>query len=395
MTDSLHIAELIVRKMVGSITSNEQQELDRWISSEPENQRIYQRVMDPKSQLDKLEVYRMFNKEKVRSALEDELFGSKIIQFTPRRIMRFAAAILLPVLLAGAIAIYLFRTPASIPLAQIDNVIQPGKEQAVLVLSDGRKVELSQSIQMNSVKDGNALIAEQQDRIIYSSATPDAQQGNVVYNELRIPRGGTYALQLSDGTSIRLNAGSSLRFPATFSDTARDVYLQGEAYFEVTHTGQPFTVHAENSETRVLGTSFNISAYSDDLIEVTTLVEGKVEVTATKEPGTASTSLILTPNEQARFNKEEQVISKSEVDASGFVSWIDGKMEFHNESLEMVMQKLSRWYNFEYRFQSDEARNYHFSARLERDASISSILEMLEMTTEVKFSLEEEVIVIK
>jgi len=147
-------------------------------------------------------------------------------------------------------------------------------------------------------------------------------------------------------------------------------------------------------DTRVLGTSFNISAFPEDKEFKTTLVEGKVMVALKGENQSSTTSAILEPNEQATFSKENAEIETAKVNASDYISWINGKMEFHNEDLEIVMKRLSRWYDFEYEFVNQEARSYHFSARLNRDASISVILEMLEMTTDVKFEFKNTKIVV-
>ncbi len=160
--------------------------------------------------------------------------------------------------------------------------------------------------------------------------------------------------------------------------------LEGEAYFEVSHNGKPFIVSTADMDTRVLGTSFNISAYADDPEFKATLVEGKVMVG----------QMILAPNEQATYIHSTTEITKTEVNASTYISWMQGKMEFHNEDLEVVMKRLARWYDFKYEFENAGAKDFHFSARLDREESLSTILEMLEMTTDVKFEYRKNTIVV-
>lgn len=135
----------------------------------------------------------------------------------------------------------------------------------------------------------------------------------------------------------------------------------------------------------VLGTTFNIEAYEDETFLRTTLIEGKVKVTAT-----GLHNQILTPNEQAVLNLDSMNLSKLQVNTSQYTSWIEGKFEFANDNLETVMKKLSRWYNFEYEFENPEARNFHFSARIDDKQNISTILDMLEMTTSVKFEIKDD-----
>jgi ferric-dicitrate binding protein FerR (iron transport regulator) len=106
-------------------------------------------------------------------------------------------------------------------------------------------------------------------------------------------------------------------------------------------------------------------------------------------------SILLEPDEQATLIKSTTELSKEKVNAAGYISWMHGKMEFHNETLETVMLRLARWYDFDYRFENSDARDFHFSARLDKEESISSILKMLEMTTDVKFAFRGNIIVVQ
>ena len=104
---------------------------------------------------------------------------------------------------------------------------------------------------------------------------------------------------------------------------------------------------------------------------------------------------MLSPDQQAVFNRSESELSNVEVNASLYTSWMRGKLEFHNESLDLVMKRLARWYDFEYEFENPQAKDFHFSARLNNGENISNIIEMLEMTTDVKFELRDQKIVIQ
>jgi len=394
MQESFHIADLIVNKIRGTITPDEQQELDRWINESPENLKLIDRVSDPKQQMDRLEIYQLFNKEQARGKLEDELFGTPTVRFESRKWLRYAAAILLPLVVGGGFAWRYLRAPAADTYAQIDAAFPPGSQKAVLILSNGEEVELEAGQATASLSDGDASIINENMRISYTSKGNEKRHTQSVFNELRTPRGGGYHLELSDGTKVWLNSGSSLRYPVSFSDSVRQLVLDGEAYFEVSHSETPFIVSTGNMNTRVLGTSFNVEAFSDDPAFHTTLVEGKVSVELVEEGSDVVRGILLEPDQQATFTRSTREISKEEVDASGFTSWMNGKLEFHNESLETVMKTLARWYDFEYSFENPAAREKHFSARLDKEESISSILKMLEMTTDVKFELRNNSIVV-
>ena len=127
---------------------------------------------------------------------------------------------------------------------------------------------------------------------------------------------------------------------------------------------------------RVLGTSFNVLAYPDEQEIVTTLIEGKVKIELSGNDESISLSRILSPDDQATVNRAESDIVISQVITSQYTSWIDGKFEFDNAELETVMKRLARWYDFEYEFKNIQAKEFHFSARINNTESISTILEM-------------------
>jgi transmembrane sensor len=392
MKENYHIADLIAKKIKGLINPGEQEELDNWINEDAENRRVYNSATDPKKQLEKLEIYGLFDKKKVWSELEDKLFETKTVRFFTQKALRYAAAIMLPLLIAGGFAIrYLNRTTLQ-TIAEIDTVFQPGSQKAVLILADGGSVELEEGKTIADLQQGDAKINIQNSLLSYTSA--GSSKAEIIYNELRTPRGGGYNLKLADGTGVWLNAGSSIRFPVSFTEETRTVYLEGEAYFEVSHNGQAFVVSSEEMDVRVLGTSFNISAYKDEPIFKTTLVEGKVSVELKGQADSLSNNLVLSPDQQAIFKRSETDLSMLEVNASQYTSWMRGKLEFNNESLDLVMKRLARWYDFEYEFENPQAKDFHFSARLNNGENLSTIIEMLEMTTEVKFELREQKIVV-
>ena len=393
MDNNFHIADLIVKKIRGAITPDELAELESWIGQDPENEKLFHRAIDPKSQLNRLEIYSLFDRERVWSALDDQLFPAKTVKFSPQRFLRYAAAILLPVLIAGGAYLFFLR-PAPVTLAGLDEIIQPGSQKAELILSDGSSVILESEQAPDEIREGDATIRNDRRMLDYFEVDRGRRNRGPILNELRTPRGGGYQLKLADGTRVWLNAGSSLKYPVSFSDSLREVILEGEAYFEVTHTGSPFIVHSNAMDVRVLGTAFNVTAYPDEDQYRTTLVEGKVRVEVSEGDGSNYTGMELAPHDQAVLDLANAAITVTEVNPDYFTSWMRGKIEFDHESLDMVMKRLARWYDFEYRFENSEAMGYHFTARLDRDATISSILEMLEMTTQVKFEFQKGTVVI-
>jgi ferric-dicitrate binding protein FerR (iron transport regulator) len=393
MDKQFYISGLIAKVNRGTISAEERKALDVWIKESEEHHKLYKRATDNKYLVAKLEVYQLFEKSKIRASLESELFESKTVWLVPKTMLRYAA-ILVPFIILAGISWYYLKDFGTPPLSSLDNVYVPGSQKAKLVLSDGQVHELDKDNLMVDIKEGEARIVNQRNSLIYSAEEEIVEAQPVVLNELITPKGGGYTLQLADGTIVTLNAGSSLKYPVSFTDSIRQVFLVGEAYFDVRHDGKPFIVSCDDIDVRVLGTSFNISTYPDDPDVKTTLVEGKVKITTSENLQLASEGKVLLPSDQAIFNKNNASIDIIQVNTSQYTSWIQGKFEFKNLDLDQVMKRLSRWYDFEYRFETDAAKDYHFTARINNDQNISSILEMLEMTTDVKFVIRDQIIVI-
>jgi ferric-dicitrate binding protein FerR (iron transport regulator) len=393
MDKQFYISGLIAKVNRGTISAEERKTLDEWLNESEENHKLYKRATDNKNLVAKLEVYQLFEKSKIRASLESELFETKTVWLVPKTMLRYAAILVPFVILAGISWYYIkdFQTP---PLSSLDGKYVPGSQKATLVLSDGEVHELDSDNLQVVIKEGDARIVNQQNSLIYSAEEEIMEAQPVVHNELITPRGGGYTLQLADGTMVTLNAGSSLKYPVSFTDSIRQVFLVGEAYFDVRHDGKPFIVSCDDIDVRVLGTSFNISTYPDDPDVKTTLVEGKVSIKTSESLDPSSEGKVLIPNDQAIFNKDNASIEVMQVSTSQYTSWIQGKFEFKNSDLDQVMKRLARWYDFEYRFESDAAKDYHFTARINNDQNISSILEMLEMTTDVRFEIRDQIIVI-
>jgi len=259
-------------------------------------------------------------------------------------------------------------------------------------LADGARIDLEDKNVFSELEQGDIKVTNKQNSLLYKSLEKVKPKVAQIFNELITPLGGTYSITLSDATEVILNAGSTLRFPVDFTDSVRRVYLDGEAHFKVSHNGKPFIVACNDMDVGVLGTTFNVSAYNDEPEIKATLVEGKIMVGW--NDGDTAESKILKPNDQAILSKDDLSIEINEVNTSLYTSWIQGKFEFNKDNLEVVMKRLARWYDFEYEFKNNDAKNHHFTARINNDESISAILDMLEMTTDVKFEFRDDTLIV-
>lgn len=254
------------------------------------------------------------------------------------------------------------------------NDIKPGSNKAQLTLANGKVIDLDQ------LKSGVGVLA---DRLAYDDGTAVIDDGNDIGNNstmqmaLVTPKGGTYKLNLPDGSVVWLNAASTLKFPASFTGLKfRKVQLSGEAYFEVKHDHQkPFQVETSGQLIEDLGTGFNVNAYSDEEMIKTTLVEGSLRIG----------EVILKPGEQASGSGSQMRVSKADLEES--IGWKNGYFVFQNEHISSVMRKVARWYNVEVNY-AGEMPDDEFGGRIPRTANVSQLLKKLELTNKVHFKIQ-------
>ncbi|MBN1950962.1 MAG: DUF4974 domain-containing protein [Bacteroidales bacterium] len=212
-------------------------------------------------------------------------------------------------------------------------------------------------------------------------------QQNPIYQQITSPMGSKTRLELSDGSVVWLNHGSSLRFPLAFTGKERTVYLEGEAYFDVdADMYRPFIVRAGDMQFRATGTSFNIMAYPEENLVELTLEEGKVKLQKILSDRTLKNFLELDPGQQARYYPEKNRIDFEDVDPANYVSWKDGKLVMINDPLSRIARKLERWYNVEIDFTSEEMGYIRYSGTF-TDETLSQVLNLMELATPIDYTI--------
>jgi hypothetical protein len=372
------IAELIAKRLEGKLTNEEELILNEWKYDNQENLALYHKLSkNPESNYFK-------NEDQLEGVNSNEIWhniNSNIKQKKTRKFrtefLKYAASLIV-------IGISVFFLIDSIPQKQTSKIaaITPGKNQALLIRDKGEPIVLDEFLKL---KEDGLEINNTDGHLVYKSNSASSSNEKVSTNSIIIPKGGEYNLTLSDGTKIWLNSNSKLKYPTRFTGKERIVELEGEAYFDVSKNKDfPFVVKMNGIQIKVLGTSFNVNAYSDEDDIITTLVEGKVEVSDLLR----DQKEILTPNDQYRINIRNGNYKKTIVDTDIFTAWKDGRFVFNNEKLEDIMIRLSRWYNVEVFFQNNESKNIRFSGDLARYEDFNSILEMIEITEKVKFIIK-------
>lgn len=202
------------------------------------------------------------------------------------------------------------------------------------------------------------------------------------------PSGQKSVLFLVDGTKVWLNAASKISFAKDFNEHGtRDVYLDGEAFFDVAHNAEkPFIVHTSSIKIKVLGTSFNVKSYSEEKTIETTLVRGKVRIEQSDVRGNRVGDVELKPNQRAIFNKELKVINIKEVVADNAGSWKQDRMVFDEESIDNVLLQIERWYNVKIYVENRGKLNCKLTASIENE-SLEEFLRLLEVTHDIRYSI--------
>lgn len=307
-----------------------------------------------------------------------------------------AAAIIFIALSVGGYFIFINPQPKQIVETEKQQLynhkddIAPGGNKAVLTLANGTQIVLDSAAKGALTQEGNTKIIKLDngqlayDPLNHSStslhSSPSLRTGEVLYNTISTPKGGQYQIVLADGSKVWLNAASSLRFPASFSGKERKVELTGEGYFEVAHDADsPFKVSADGMTVQVLGTHFNINAYSDEGSVKTTLLEGSVKVKNEMPANLESSSILLKPGEQADFTKDHNFKINSHPDLEEVMAWKDGNFEFNNTPVTDIMRQISRWYNVEIDYRGARPSR-RLTGKISREVNLSKLIDMIQYT---------------
>lgn len=310
---------------------------------------------------------------------------SKILRSNRNRLFRRGVSAVAAVAAVAILTIFIFSPGNDLP--QNISVIsaEPGRNQAMLIMSDGSKVTLTDSSDIKITDVSGASISVVEGKTINYENTNIVKSQSAI-NTIVVPRAGIYSLTLSDGTKVWINSESKLSYPVAFNGEKREVTLSGEAYFEVAHNkNHPFIVHCNGNRVEVTGTEFNTEAYEGGKT-TTTLVSGGVVLTGN------SGSVILTLGMQGIISGNE--ISTLSVNANQFSSWKDGLFEFDNITLGDIVMKLSRWYDVDFVFEDASLANFTFTATFPKNENLSFIVKLIERISSAQFSLTDGKVVV-
>lgn len=371
------IAGLLARQRVGQLSEKELRELEEWREASSENKLLYDRWQDGEFLEASFKSYQRIGRRKAFLDMEKrvQLQRKKKLRL---RVLRWGSVAAVFVVVAFS-SLYLFDREVWEPAEEQVSITLMTSQRPVLRLDDGTTM-LVDSLKGDFEEAGVLVKKAGESTLSYSveNLPPFTQ---LAYNTIEVPKGAEFDLILSDGTHVWLNADSKLKYPVTFENDKREVELEGEGYFKVTKDEKkPFRVVVKKQIVEVLGTEFNVDAYPEEKNTYTTLVSGKVKV------DTDGQTVILDPGMQSVVNDEKMYIRK--VNVAEVVSWRNGMFVLEDHTLEEIMSKLARWYDFTVFYQNTSLRGATFKGKIPRYASFESILNILEKTGEVKFSVK-------
>ena len=264
-------------------------------------------------------------------------------------------------------------------------------EDIRLILQSGEEVLISNNnSEIKYDAAGDDIIIDSNRRVEQEISNPE-----LTYNTMVVPYGKRSVLTMADGTKVWLNSGSKLVYPVTFDGKTRDVYLEGEAFFDVAHKDrQPFNVSTKDFKIRVLGTIFNVSAYSDDKMSSAVLASGKIELQYPSKSLLGKSKIEMSPEIMVTYDPESKSVVEKKVSVSQYTSWKDGFFILEKARMDEIVKKLSRYYNVDIVLSDSEIGGETFSGYLDLKKTALQVLEVINETEMYAISKEGERIIL-
>ena len=382
------IAQLIAKKMAGELTPEEERELNAWQHHSEQARALYEKIWSAENKRQRDSLVANFDVKAAWLKVEKKCM-SLLRMRRVKHITRWASA---AAILAIAMMIGFLHEPNQEEQETLSPMVQVGSAKAILISEAGKQIHLVGENSEEILNLGDGMEAIRRGHVVeYLGPKDTTAVVPTKMNVIQIPKGGEYELILPDGTHVWMNSDSKLSFPSQFGSASREVTLDGEAYFAVTkREKQPFIVKLfDGVRVQVLGTEFNVQAYSDSRTIETTLCQGAVRVSG------LDSAMTLSPSQQLVYNGEKRDWQMRVVNTRLYTAWREGMFVFENEPLEDIMTTLSRWYNVSVFYKNAEVKGYHFTGELERYNDFQIALRMIEKTTSVRFVVNGRTVVVE
>jgi len=277
------------------------------------------------------------------------------------------------------------------------NTVNNIPENAItLELEDGTIKVINENSSAIQVLNNEGQIVGKQEggKLVYNK---DGEPDILAYNTLKVPYGKTFKIELSDGSTVQLNSGSSLKYPVKFIEGKdRLVYVVGEAYLNVEKDSvNPFIVNVNELNVKVFGTQFNVHAYPEDNVTEVVLVEGSVGLYKEEDKEFDKSINYLTPGFKASFSKTSKEITKTPVLTNIYTSWIAGELVFRDMDFDNILRKLERFYDIEITNDNHSLSGQKFQASFGKKPNIEEVFKELKMIYKIDYTIQGKSITIK
>lgn len=248
-----------------------------------------------------------------------------------------------------------------------------------LLLADNQKIEIENGSEILFDKSGNVYANTQRYNLTKTTK-------GTALNQLIVPNGKTAEVKLNDGTRVVVNSGSHLVFPVSFASNKREIYIDGEVFLKVTKNAEaPFIVKTDKMDVKVLGTSFNVSAYKNEERQSVVLVMGSVAV----KNKVNNADVKIVPNQMYDYDKSSDEMNVKKVDVYDYICWQYGFLHFKSEKLSTVLMKLQRYYDMKIDFDEREIDKIHVSGKLDLKENLQHVLKIISVTTPIEYQIKQ------
>ena len=383
---NINIEELLVRILENRADSEEIRYFSKWM--EGQENRVY---FEKFKKIWNFSAGSHASPEMLEAGVRDyRLFMEKSLKSKMRVTLMWRIGSVAAVLLMILSSVFWLRKDVPEVSSGEKYVVSSGRE-VILKLADNKEIILGDSLNLSGVAGEWVSINKVDHRgIVYRlKDSMGIEEEELSYNQIIVPAGERFLVQLSDGTKVWINSESALRYPAYFGKNIREVEARGNVYFEVAKDStRPFVVASRELTTEVLGTRFEVNTYGDRDEVSATLVEGSVRV------GVGSRFVVIKPNQQFTFNTKSGTIKVNEVDAARKVMWKDGILVIDNEAFRDVVWKLERWYGVSIVNETGLVFTQSFSGEFDRE-DIHMAIESLCTNLNITYMMDKDRIILK
>ena len=381
------LSGLVSGFLADTLSEKQHEELNSWLAESERHRELFEHICAEQTMRNKIHRYRG---EEVQAAFQDFLHRKQRLTFR-HKVYRWAVCAAIVVVLGGAwLQWQKMRSeqPGGEVLALEDRTLDSTDRRPVLTLASGVRIVIPEGgLMLEEIMEDRQVVAGDEYLVQYADTVVNPES---IHNTVSVPPMCDFYFVLSDGTKVWMNAASSLRYPVKFAADSRTIYTSGEVYLEVAKDNRrPFSVVVDGMRIEVLGTCFNVRAYSHEDETRVTLAEGKVAARVGEKKYT------LMPGKQLCLKEISGEVDVQTVDVDDVLAWKRGFYVFKKCNLAEVASTLQCWYDVEIVLEGEVAAHTTYTGVVNKEEAIDVFLDRLEKVSDVKCSRKGKIVSIQ